>query len=445
MGPAIGRTAGLAAAPPLAARLTGDTLATVLVTAVAQAMALGLQLLLARGLGAEQFGLYSIAIGWLGLGLILAKAGLDTALVRLVAGFRATGDPGRAAAALRFARRSALGWSVPVAAVVMTLAPAALPAAAGGGALPLLVALLLPLAAWSELQAAALRGLRRLTLAVAGDGIVRPLVTAGLVTTAWLAVPGSATAPVALAAYLGGTAAAALLTGAALRGVLGPAGAPAPAAARAGWRRLGLSLMVANGALVAMYSLDAVLLGWLAGPREAGLFGVASRVAVAVLFVMNATQLAGGPRLAAAVALGDAAGLGAVVRTMNRLALLAAVPVALLVALPAGWLLGLFGAEFTAAADVLRILVVAQLLNVLTGPTGTVLSMGGRERDLAMLVTAGLGLHVVLAAWLIPAHGLAGAAGAGLIAHTAWNVAAAWRVRRVFGIDPTVLGLLRRA
>jgi O-antigen/teichoic acid export membrane protein len=311
--------------------------------------------------------------------------------------------------------------------------------------LPLLVALLLPLAAWSELQAAALRGLRRLPLAVAGDGILRPLVTAGLVIAAWLAVPGSATAPVALAAYVGGTAAAALLTATALRAALGAGAAGVAPGERAAWRRLGLSLMIANGALVAMYSVDAVLLGWLAGPREAGLFGVASRVAVAVLFVMNAAQLAGGPRLAAAVALGDAAGLGAVVRTMNRLALLAAVPVALLVALPAGWLLGLFGPDFTAATDVLRILVVAQLLNVLTGPTGTILRMGGRERDLAVLVTAGLGLHVLLAAWLIPAYGLAGAACAGLIAHTAWNVAAAWRVRRVFGIDPTVAGLLRRA
>lgn len=427
------------------APLAGDTLLTLAVTACAQCLALALQVLFARYLGPVEFGIYSVAIAWLGLALIVAKGGLDTALVRLVAGFRSRGEPGRMGPALAFARRSALL----VALVLGVLAVGTAGLWPGEGLaryrdVLVLLAIGLPVAAWSELHGAALRGCRRLLLALSGDGIVRPAVAAALSVAIWSSVPGPPTAVMALGCFLMGTLCSAIVTATGLRALQKPLPAVvAHPADHREWRRLGLSLMVANGALVAMYSVDAVIIGLLGTPAAAGFFAVASRVAMFVLFVMNASQVAAAPRLAAAA--GDREELRSAVRMMNGLSLAAALPIGVVLGTAAEPLLGMFGPGFDEAGSILRLLVVAQLCNVLTGPTGAILSMAGRERELAMLVSAGLLMHIGLATWLVPVAGAEGAAVAALVSHGAWNLAAVLRIRRSFGFDPTVLDLLSRA
>ncbi len=431
----------LAAALARISPLTLDSGRALAVTALAQALALALQLLLARSLGPAEFGAYSVAIAMLGIGLIFARCGLDTALVRQVAVCRSRGDQARLAAVVGLATRVAplLGAAVGIAACTMTaiLSP---PVPVG---LLVLVAVLLPVAARSEINAAALRGLRRIGLALAGDGCLRPVVAMAVVVWVATAAPHWLGTPVALAAYAIGTCLSALLTSVVLRRVVGRSPPAAAWAEGPAMLRLGFSLMVANGALVAMYALDTPLLALLRSPAEAGFFSVASRMALFVLFVMNAVQLAAAPRLAAAAT--DPVRLRAVVRGLNRMAATAGLAVAALLFAAAEPLLGLFGPEFVAGAPSLRILAAAQALNVLTGPTGILLSMTGRERPYALLLVSGLVVQVSLALWLIPLLGASGAATAGLIAHLSWNLAAVLVLRREFGIDVTVFDLLRPA
>jgi O-antigen/teichoic acid export membrane protein len=183
----------------------------------------------------------------------------------------------------------------------------------------------------------------------------------------------------------------------------------------------------------------------MADTTTAGFYSVASRVAIVVLFVMNGAQMVVAPLLAAAAGSGQAGELRQIVRTLNGLSLLAAIPAALILIAAAGPILGLFGVEFREAAPALRLLAVAQLLNVLTGPTGMVLSMTGHERSLVRLLLAGLVLNVVLNVVWIPVYGAAGAALASLLSHLAWNLMAVVVVRARLGLDITPFDLLRRA
>ncbi|HED64091.1 MAG TPA: hypothetical protein ENJ09_00920, partial [Planctomycetes bacterium] len=71
--------------------------------------AFALQVVLARWLGKEGFGAYILAFTWMGLAVLLAKQGLDSAALRFLPGYRNQGDEAREAACVRSSRHRVLG------------------------------------------------------------------------------------------------------------------------------------------------------------------------------------------------------------------------------------------------------------------------------------------------------------------------------------------------
>lgn len=417
-------------------------MAVLLVTAAAQLLALGLQIIFARLLGPAEYGIFSYVAAALAVGLILAKLGLDTALVRLVAEFLAAGKVGAARSAVTFARLAVL-----VASVILTVGGFAwsrfVVEEPSLRAAMVVAACLLPLAALSEITAAALRGLRRLAVALSGDGLVRPLVAiAGILLAAGLSTDLAASS--ALLAYLLGTLASLAVTTRLLRSSLPAGGEVVETANPRSVLAVSIPLMMASGILVAIYSVDTLMLGSLADTTTAGYYAVASRIALFVIFFMNVAQTVASPLIAATRVNGRTEELRAVVRVVNGLALLAAIPATILFVGAAEPLLGIFGGDFQAAAPALRILVISQFLNVLTGPTGTVLSMTGHERMLAILLALGLIANIALNIAWIPSYGLLGAAWASLVAQLVWNLVAALVIWRKMAFDVTSFDLLRR-
>src|SRR5688572_19392367 len=89
------------------ALLVGSVTALVL-SSVGQLLTLGLQILFGRFLGTQEYGIYSYAMAWLGVGLILGKLGFDTALVRFVASYNTRNLTERVQGVWKVARR----WSL---------------------------------------------------------------------------------------------------------------------------------------------------------------------------------------------------------------------------------------------------------------------------------------------------------------------------------------------
>jgi O-antigen/teichoic acid export membrane protein len=414
------------------------------VTALAQLLALGLQVLLARLLEPAEFGVYSFVFSGIGLCLIVAKFGLDTTLVRLVAEYLARDDAARLRGLVRFARLTGSTLGVVVALVFLFLV--VVNGAGQDSSLSRAIvvgAVLLPFAVYSELTAAALRGMRRIVAALSGDGLLRPCVVGMAMLLLAAGWPAMLTSSSALLAYIGGTIASLLMTNRILNRAMPQSVAVADVADIRRYLRVAVSLMMASGFLVAMYSLDTVMLGFLYDTTNAGFYSVASRIALVVLFVMNATQTVAAPMLATAAAVRQPAQVRVVVRTMNGLAIVAAVPASIVLLVAAEPIMGVFGSDFREAVPAFRLLVVSQLLNVLTGPTGMVLSMSGHEQTLVRLLFAGLVLNGLLNVLWIPDYGLMGAAASALVAHVSWNVAGALLIRARMSIDITPFDLLR--
>ena len=82
------------------------------------------------------------------------------------------------------------------------------------------------------------------------------------------------------------------------------------------------------------------------------------------------------------------------------------------------------------------VLAAGQLVNAATGPCGTVLNMAGKVRLNMADNVAVLVLNVALNLWLIPAHGILGAAVAWSCSLATVNVLRVLQVRHAVGASP---------
>ncbi|MCX7515311.1 lipopolysaccharide biosynthesis protein [Frateuria hangzhouensis] len=174
--------------------------------------------------------------------------------------------------------------------------------------------------------------------------------------------------------------------------------------------------------------------GALLSAGEVGLFSAAERAALLIGFVQAALNMVVPPIFSDRHRVGDLLGLERIARKAALGATLAVVPlVAACLALPE-LILKVFGEEFGAGANVLRIIALAQLINVATGSVGFVLNMTGNERSMRNLTLTSTAITLASYPLLVYFWGLVGAATGLVVTALIQNGGAVYLVRRRLGI-----------
>lgn len=427
--------------PPLR-RLKASTLRALAARALGPVSSFVLALMLARTLGAAGSGLFFVALTLISGLAIFAKFGLETALLRFVGAAQGHNS----AAAVHGVYREALKISLALALLISGLCIAlATPLArlllddpAQAGLLRLLGVLLVPYSLLG-INAAMLKALGRPALGGFYEAAAWPVLT--LATAGLAMLFGGTSAPALALAYLAAAVVAAAAAHAALARCLPSAAAAAPRRPR-GLYASCLSLTAVELINYALLWVPFVLLPALADATEAGLYNVAHRLAAQLGLLMLVLASITAARFAAHHQRRQHAELRRLAGRTTRALLLFGLPPALVLLLWAEPVLGLFGAEFTGAADVLRILVLGQLINLATGPAGYLLAMTGHERTLRNALLVSMSLMLPLAALLIPPFGAAGAAAAVAIAMALHNLVCSALVAGRLGL-PVALALAR--
>ena len=178
------------------------------------------------------------------------------------------------------------------------------------------------------------------------------------------------------------------------------------------------------------------------GSAEMGAFGISVKLAFLVGFFVALTQNMATPDIADAL---DRRGgrRGGLKQTASCIAASAATGVALLVCLFWGdQVLRLFGAEYAAAHGALVVLVGAQLVRAMFGPTNAVLTLVGERRINLMLAVSALGVLATSTALLGALFGLDGAAAAVLLATFFLSGASAYLLHRQTGVRVDLLSAI---
>ena len=434
------------ASGPFAGRLAGGAAAAFLVYGGSAGMSYCAQLAVARIIGPAGYGVYAYVLAWVMVLAYFCALGFDVSLLRFLPAYRARQAWGLMRGMIRYADRAVAATGIAVAlvgaaAVLIVAEPASdLARTFMSGSL------LVPILALLWVRCSAARAFGGVVSALAPDRLVRDGL---LLCLAGIAGPG-------LGWRIGAAQAMDLTLVAAAVGL----GLASLARRRLAPRNLAdarpetdaRSWMLAAGPLVAMGAAEAmmnrtgvVLLGWGGAVTEAGIFAVAFNVAFLAVLPRTAVNALYAPAISDLFVRNDHRGLQAMITRTAVWTFLGAAAIALPLLVLTGPLLSWFGHDFAAGITATRILLLGQVAAATGGSQVFVLTMTGRERAAAALLTASMAGNVLLGLGLIPLLGIDGAAIAASVSLVAWNVAMAVGIRRGLGLRPGVLAALTPA
>lgn len=437
-------------AAPLMARLADGHLAQVVRGAAmvmgirigGAAIALLSQVLLARWMGAFEYGIFAYVWVWVIILGILAPMGFGTSTLRFVPDYRVNGKWRRLAGILDASWRMVMVFGL----IAMALGLAALAVFHNQIApyylLPLAVALVcVPAFALSDTLEGTARAFGWVNLAYLPAYIVRPLgivVAGGIVYLALGELTGLAA--------VGGALVAALLTLAGQKLLLSrriartiPKAKPVHHTRH--WIMASMPLVLAEGLYLVLLNSDIVLLGAFVDPDHVGIYFAATRIVNLITFIYFAVAALAVPKFAELHAKGDRACLQAFVHDIIQWIFWPTLAAAVFILLFGKFALGLFGQDFSAGYPLLAILMLGFLARASTGPIEYLLNMTGNQNVTAGAYGGAATLNIALNLVLIPRFGLEGAAAATAVSLVFASVWLFIAVRRRLGISAFVFTL----
>lgn len=431
-------------APVLRAGLVRTGLGTAALRVIGLALTLGTSVLLARVMGPEGLGTYTLAFAAISLLGIPVQMGISSLVLRETAQSNAVADWPRLRGIWFWATRRIFVISVCVTVLsvlaVLTM-PQVLPVPAH--AVFLLGIPLIPLIALSQVRSAALRGLGRIVWGQLPETLIRPGLLI-LFVFGWHLALGLTLSPKLVmglhlaAAFLAFGVGLALLARA-RPDDLRQAGLRQidPKWANAVW-----PLALIAGAQSITANADFLMLGWWQSADQVGAYKVATSGASLTVAGLGILAMITNPRFAALHKTGETRELARLAAFAAALGFTAALPVLVIFALWGQQILSLvFGAAFASGAAAMVILTLGHTLSAFFGTCMGLLNMTGHATQAMRGMLVSVVLNVLLNLILIPRYGIEGAAVATLISTVVWNVLLWGLVRRHLALDCSVLGL----
>jgi len=430
--------------PSLRAHLVRGVFGTLGLTVLTAGLTFVNGVLLARLLGAQNYGIYAAATGIVLLVTLPLALGFDRLIVRNVAA-SASAESWSLARGL-IVRAVELVVPVTIGAIVIIgLAAVALQGSFAPGTVPvLLIALLtIPPTVLIIVRRALTLGLKRIVSSQLPENLVRPGMFTALLAIAYVTA-GKLAATTAMALNLAAITVA-LVVGLYLLWRQAPRElrSAEPHFETRNWLREAAPFALAAAAQTLMTQVDVVLVGGLAGATPAGLYAVAARGAGLTLFGAAAVGTTLAPTAAQLWANNEHARLQRLVTRAARGAFLFALGVAIVMWLFGPQFLLLFGDEFVGANPTLAVLSFSSVIDCGFGIAGMMLFMTGYQALSFASIAVAVAVRIVVDIALIPPVGALGAAFGAVASIVVVNVMTTYFAARRLGIDSTPLGVLR--
>jgi len=408
--------------------------------AMAATFLVGIQL--ARGLGVAGYGEYGIAMAVISLASIPGEFGIPKLMIREASSAAAHKDWSHFASVLRWCDATCLKITLAMAALVI----AGSLLVSRGTFTPLVAAIVvgapvIPLFALAKLKGIALRVLDFIVLGQIAPVLLRPIILSALLFCIFIA--GGRLNPSYAMAINSLTAAVALVVGVwFLRSRMPRPERVYPLENGRSLIASSIPMAMSDAMSVLQPQLALLLLGALTSAVDVGLFRIA--VSISIMLVLPATiiETVTTPILARLYAQKDRRRLQHLL-TRSAQGQLAGV---LLFAVPL--LIGaeqvlevVFGSEFTAAAGVLRLLLIGQIANAAFGLNAALLNMTHHERRVTRAMIYSMLVNVASIAVLVPFYGRMGAGAASVLALLVWNALTWIDAKRLVGYDTLAIPL----
>lgn len=369
------------------------------------------QILVARELGAEIFGLFVVGLTIFTVAEIFVELGLPTGVVRFVALYGGMNDRPRTKGIIIMAVRTVLTTGAVVGFLLFVSAGPVSTGIFSDARLSLVLkifALILPFAAASTVLLFVFQGLKVIRPKVIIGEFIEPGLRVALALALFI---WGWTLSRVLYAYLGVTLltlAIIILELKKLQPGLFDRAVPRLYEKRR-WLSFSWPLLLIQFIGFLIMAMDTLMLGLWRPFLDVGIYGAAQKTAYFGSLIQTSFGSIFAPVIADLFNRRESAAVEHIYKTVSKWTRMFSLPVCFLMILGARELLSLFGPAYSPAAVPLTILSLGWLVNASMGLAGLILVMSGRTKLHLLNYALLLGLNLLLNAFLIPPLGLIGA------------------------------------
>ena len=170
-----------------------------------------------------------------------------------------------------------------------------------------------------------------------------------------------------------------------------------------------------------MQSIDIVILSIYEDFDQIAYYSVSVKLAMATTLALMSVNIVIAPRIAEIFEKKELQNLQQLIKHSTRIIFLISSCILAILFFFSEEILKTFGEGYVVAKNSLIFLLAAQFFKALSGPGAVYLNMTGRQKTLNKILITGLVINIALNFYLIPTHGINGAAIATLISLIIWN------------------------
>ena len=396
------------------------------------------QLVTARIIGPDSYGVYAYVLAWVTLLGYFSTLGFHVSLLRFVPAYQAREEWALARGVIRYSQRGAAGTAISIVLIggcgIIALHGSLRPELA----FTFLIGIAsVPFLALHFIGASVVRAFGGIIPALAPERIVRDGLLLVTIATVFWGNLYRLDATLAMGATLLSSIVMLGLVSIFLRRLRPlPLDCAKPAYAAEEWWRPTLPLTVIMIADNLMSRSAVLALGLTGNMRDAGIFAAAFSIATVTALPRMAVATAFAPTVSALFARGDQAGLQSLSAKAACLSLLGTACAAIPLLLLAKPILVWFGRDFAAGAPIVTVLVLGQVLAAACGPQQHLITMTGHERAGATIFAVCAGSSFAACMLVIDSFGMMGAACAMTGTLICWNLATAVFIHRRLHLMP---------
>lgn len=399
--------------------------------------------LLARLLGAEEYGMYNLALSAAAVVAGIGGLGLDSAMIRYVAVLARRGDEAGLWGTIQVGLVGAVGASALLGVGMYLLAtPIAIHLFHEPKLMPLLqlLSIIVPVLALSDILVGVAHGFKRMEYTAIARNFIQLLVRLVLIVA--LALIGLNAFLTVLAFGLSDVAASIVLIYLLNRELSWKR--PLKSARRDVREISNYSLPLWLSGLLAKFrkNIQIILLGSLSTVTNVGIFALVTKINLIGHVTYTSIIASVKPVIAEVHTLENREEMGRLYQTTTRWTFMFNLPMFLVLVLFPEAILSIFGQSFLGGATALVLLAGAELINAGTGTCGSIIDMTGYTKMKLANSVLWIGLSLALNFLLIPQWGLLGAATAVLISIASINflrVAEVWFIFRILPYNRSFL------
>jgi O-antigen/teichoic acid export membrane protein len=394
-------------------QLVKGTLFTLIIRVTSTGLLFLVTTLLARLLGAANYGAYANSMAWINVFVIFASFGFGTLLVRDVAILRTNQRLATLKGILKFSNTFVIIGSSFLVLILVILSKWIFSSNEDELLKDSLIisSFLVPIFALSGLRRSALRGLEKISLALLPEMILRPILLLVGIGILYYNNSNLLKVPIIIGINIFGGIITLLLGNYWLNKNLPTEIKNVKPDHKINyWLKSAFPLLVYGGLQIILAQTSTIILGAQGSAQNVGFYSVANRLAYLLTFFLGAIHMIIAPIMARMYSKGEKEGLQKIITISVWISFIISLILGIIFGLAGKRILGIFGPEYSAANLVLLILVFGNLLDIAFGNSALLLSMTGNEKVVAKIFFIISVINIPLNFYMIKLYSIEGAA-----------------------------------